>query len=114
MKSYSTFEEAVDMAITNLENNGIGHTAGIFSNDQEHIRYASEHLPVSRILVNQPTTDAWGPNTNGLAPAVSEGCGTWGNNIISENLDYIHLLNVSKVAMPLDVEPLDPKAVFAD
>ena len=38
-KGYDTFEEAVAMAIQNMtESGGIGHTAGIFSNDEEHIR----------------------------------------------------------------------------
>ncbi|WP_304507622.1 aldehyde dehydrogenase family protein [Anaerotignum sp.] len=113
LKSYGTFEEAVDIAVTNMkESGGIGHTAGLYSNNQEHIRYAGEKLPVSRLLVNQPTPDAWGPATNGLAPAVSEGCGTWGNNILAGNVDYIHLINVSKIAMPLNVKAPDAAGIF--
>lgn len=115
MKSYDTFENAVDMAVNNMkEAGGIGHTAGIFSHDDAHIRYAGEKIPVARLLVNQPTPDAWGPVTNGLSPAVSEGCGTWGNNILAGNVDYIHMINVSKIAMPLDVELPDPKKLFAE
>lgn len=114
LKSYDTFENAVDMAIQNMvESGGIGHTAGIFTNDDEHVRYAGEKLPVARLLVNQPTPDAWGPATNGLTPAVSEGCGTWGNNILAANVDYTHLINVSRIALPLDVEVPDPKKVFS-
>lgn len=80
LKSYDKFEEAVDMAIRNMEEDGgTGHTAGIFSNDEDHILYFGEKIPVARVLVNQPTPDAWGPETNALSPAVSEGCGTWGN-----------------------------------
>lgn len=115
MKSYDTFENAVDMAVNNMkEAGGIGHTAGIFTNDEAHVRYAGEKIPVARLLVNQPTPDAWGPVTNGLSPAVSEGCGTWGNNILAGNVDYIHMLNVSKIAMPLDVELPDPKEMFGE
>ena len=113
LKGYETFEEAVDMAIKNMEESGgIGHTAGLFTNKKEHIRYAGEKLPVARLLVNQPTPDAWGPATNALSPAVSEGCGTWGNNILAGNVDYIHLINVSKIVMPLDVEVPDAAKVF--
>lgn len=113
LKSYDTFEEAVDMAITNMkESGGIGHTAGILSHTTAHIRYAGEKLPVARLLVNQPTPDAWGPATNSLTPAVSEGCGTWGNNILAGNVDYIHLLNISKIAMPLTVEVPDGARIF--
>lgn len=113
LKSYDTFEEAVDMAVRNMvESGGIGHTAGIFSNNKEHIIYAGERIPVARLLVNQPTPDAWGPATNALSPAVSESCGTWGNNILSGNVDYIHLVNVSTITMPLDVELPDGEALF--
>lgn len=115
LKSYEHFEEAVAMAVQNMEEaGGIGHTAGIFSNDRKHIDYYAERIPVARVLVNQPTPDAWGPATNGLSPAVSESCGTWGNNILCENVDYIHLINVSKVAMPLDVALPNGDEMFKD
>lgn len=113
LKSYSTFEEAVDMAIAYLENAGIGHTAGLFSNDDAHIRYAGVKIPVARLLINQPSTYAWGPITNGLSPAVSESCGTWAGNILSGNVDYIHLLNVAKVSMPLDIKAPTADEIFA-
>ena len=113
LKSYQTFEEAVDMAVGYLMNSGIGHTAGIFSNNRDHIVYAGERIPVSRLLVNQPSTYAWGPITNGLAPAVSEGCGTWAGNILAGNVDYVHLLNISKIAFPLDIEAPTGEQIFA-
>ena len=115
LKSYETFEEAVAMAIQNMEEaGGIGHTAGIFSNDRKHVEYYAERIPVARVLVNQPTPDAWGPSTNGLSPAVSESCGTWGNNILCENVDYRHLINISKIALPLDVEVPSAEELFKD
>ena len=115
MKSYDTFENAVDMAIRNMEESGgIGHSAGIFSNDDAHIRYYCERIPVSRVLINQPTPYAWGPANNALSPAVSEGCGTWGNNILAGNVDYIHMLNVSKAVTLLDKPLPDAAAMFAD
>jgi len=115
MKGYDTFENAVDMAIRNMEESGgIGHTAGIFSNDEAHVNYYAERIPVARVLVNQPTPDAWGPKTNCLSPAVSEGCGSWGNNILCGNVDYIHMINVTKVVRPLDVELPNAEELFAD
>lgn len=96
---YDTFEEAVDMAVTSLEKEGIGHTAVVYSNDDKKIIYAGEKLPVARILVNQPGHTAGGDvGYNGLNGTVSLGCGSWGNNIISENLTYYHLMNTSVVA----------------
>ena len=40
----------------------------------------------------------WGAMDNGLNPTTTLGCGTWGNNIISENLWYTHLMNVSRIS----------------
>ena len=115
MTGYDTFEHAVEMAINNMaESGGIGHTAGIYSHNEEHIKYYAERVPVARVLINQPTPDAWGPKSNNLSPAVSEGCGTWGNNILAGNVDYINMINVSKAVYPLDVEPLNAAKVFAD
>jgi hypothetical protein len=34
---------------------------------------------------------------NGFAPTTTLGCGSWGGNSISENLDYKHLMNVSRI-----------------
>lgn len=113
LKSYDTFENATALAIQNMEESGgIGHTAGIFSNNKQHIDYYAERIPVARVLVNQPTPNAWGPSTNGLTPAVSESCGTWGNNILCGNVDYIHMMNVSKVAMPLKEKAVDAAKLF--
>lgn len=115
MKSYDTFENAVDMAIRNMEESGgIGHTAGIFSNDEAHIKYFAERVPVCRLLINQPTPDAWGPSTNSLSPAVSESCGTWGNNILSGNVDYMHFINITRAVYPLDKYIPTAEEVFAD
>ena len=111
--SYDTFEEAVDKALKILtEQDGIGHGTGILSNTEEHIRYAAERIPVSRMMINQPSSDGWGPSHNGLPPTMSESCGTWGNNILSGNVDYIHFLNITRVARRLDIEWPDSEAMF--
>lgn len=100
---YDTFEEAVEIAQTNLNVEGKGHSAAIHSNNEEHIKYAGVKLTVSRLIVNAPSsTTAGGSLVNGLAPTTTLGCGTWGNNVISENLDYKHLINVSRIAMVIE------------
>ena len=97
---YDTFEDVVKLAQSNLEYEGKGHTASIHSNDMEHVRYAGEHLTVSRLIVNQPSsTGAGGSLYNGFAPTTTLGCGSWGNNSISENLNYTHLINVSQIGL---------------
>ena len=95
---YSTFENAVAMAKANLLVEGAGHSAALHSNDEENIQMAGIELPISRLVVNQPSsTTAGGSLTNGFAPTTTLGCGSWGGNSISENLDYKHLMNVSRI-----------------
>ncbi|HEY8521594.1 MAG TPA: aldehyde dehydrogenase family protein [Gammaproteobacteria bacterium] len=95
---YKTFDEAIAKAKANLLVEGAGHSAALHSNDEEHIRAAGVALPISRLVVNQPSSlTAGGSLTNGFAPTTTLGCGSWGGNSISENLDYRHLMNVSRI-----------------
>ena len=95
---YKTFEEAVEKAKSNLLLEGAGHSAALHSNDEAHIRYMGVVLPISRLVVNQASAlTAGGSLTNGFAPTTTLGCGSWGGNSISENLDYKHLMNVSRI-----------------
>ena len=106
---YKTFEEGVANAKANLEWEGIGHTSALYTNDEEKAHYAAAILPVSRLVVNQPAGAASGGNfINGLHPTMSLGCCSWGNNSISDNLEYKHLMNTTKLAFYHD--PTIPSA----
>jgi succinate-semialdehyde dehydrogenase len=108
--TYDEFEEAIRIAEENLEVEGKGHSVSIHSNNIKNIELAGEKICVSRLLVNQVcASSAGGSFYNGLAPTNTLGCGSWGNNSISENLDYKHLINVSRIAyhMPNTVVPTD-------
>lgn len=95
---YEDFSEAVEIAKSNLEMEGKGHSVAIHSNNKENIEYAGEKLEVSRFVINQTcATSAGGSFFNGFAPTNTLGCGSWGNNSISENLDYKHLINISRI-----------------
>jgi succinate-semialdehyde dehydrogenase len=95
---YKTFPEAVANAKANLIVEGAGHSACLHSNTEAHIREAGVELPISRLVVNQASAlTAGGSLTNGFAPTTTLGCGSWGGNSISENLDYKHLINVSRI-----------------
>ena len=97
--AYDTVDEALEHAKSNLEWEGQGHTSVIYTHDAALAEHAGIVLPVSRLLVNQPGGAASGGNfINGLAPTMSLGCGSWGNNSISENLTYKHMMNVTRVA----------------
>ena len=109
---YESFEDAVQKAKANLLVEGAGHSAALHSHDEANIRHAGLELPISRLVVNQPSSlTAGGSLTNGFAPTTTLGCGSWGGNSISENLDYKHLMNVSRIgkviegkAVPTDEE----------
>ena len=95
---YKTFEDAISMAKSNLLVEGAGHSAALHSDNDQNIEKAGLELPISRLVVNQPSsTSAGGSLTNGFAPTTTLGCGSWGGNSISENLDYKHLMNVSRI-----------------
>ncbi len=103
LKRYETFEEAVAIAAENIEAEGMGHSVVIHSGNDEHIRYAGENLNVSRLLVNQVgATMSGGSYLNGLVPTTIFGCGTWGNNIISDNFNYTHLMNITRISTVID------------
>ncbi|HUF72058.1 MAG TPA: aldehyde dehydrogenase family protein [Gammaproteobacteria bacterium] len=104
---YKEFAEAVQKAKANLLVEGAGHSAALHSNDDEHIRSAGLELPISRLVINQPSSlTAGGSLTNGFAPTTTLGCGSWGGNSISENLDYKHLMNVSRIGRVIEGKPV--------
>lgn len=96
---YQTWEEGVSIVNANLDVEGKGHSMVIHSFNKSHIEYAAENIPVSRFLVNGiGSSGLGGAYTNGLAPTGTLGCGSWGNNSLSENLSYRHLINISRIA----------------
>ncbi len=111
---YGNFADALAKAKANLDLEGAGHTAGLHSHNQEHQQQAGLALPVSRLVINQScATTAGGSLTNGLAPTTTLGCGSWGNNSISENLDFKHLMNVSRIAGIINKPVLTDAEIWA-
>lgn len=101
---YEHFEEGLQMIKANLDMEGSGHTAAVHSNDQGNIIKTGTVMCVSRVVVNAVSaTTAGGHIQNGLAVTNTLGCGTWGNNSISENFTYKHMLNITRIA------PLNPR-----
>ncbi|MDR2198854.1 MAG: aldehyde dehydrogenase family protein [Deltaproteobacteria bacterium] len=113
--TYDDFEDGARTALKNLECEGSGHSAVLFSNDEKHIDFIARLWPVSRLSVNTANSMAGG-NTPliGLKPTMSLGCGTWGNNSVSENITYRHLMNTTMVARVIPgAEYYDPEKVWA-
>jgi sulfoacetaldehyde dehydrogenase len=59
-------------------------------------------LPVSRVIVDQAHCIATGGSfDNGLPFSLSMGCGTWGRNTFSDNMNYRHYLNITRISRPI-------------
>lgn len=77
---------------------GRGHTLAIHSTDEMVIRRFSLQMPVSRILVNTPSSIGAVGGTTGLKPSLTLGCGAFGGNITSDNISAEHLMNIKRIA----------------
>ena len=107
---YKDLDDAIRIAAENLERDGKGHSVSFHSDSEEHIAKIGESLCVSRFVINQCSSNSTGGSYfNGLNPTNTLGCGSWGHNSISENLNYTHLMNVSRIArfMPNNHVPTD-------
>jgi sulfoacetaldehyde dehydrogenase len=55
-------------------------------------------MTVCRVIVKQSHTFATGGSfDNGLPFSLSMGCGTWGGNSFSDNLNYRHFMNITRI-----------------
>jgi sulfoacetaldehyde dehydrogenase len=96
------FENALTMMKAIYDVGGKGHSVGIYSHDDDHINRLALVAPVSRIMVRQPQSKAnAGSFTNGMPMTSSMGCGTWGGNIVSENICLKHYMNTTWVSRPI-------------
>jgi len=95
----SNFEYAVKLCMDLNYHGGIGHTASLFSNDEEKIMEFASMMNAGRILVNTPSSQgAVGALYNTLDPSFTLGCGTAGKNITTDNITAKHLLNIQRIA----------------
>jgi len=81
-----------------LKIDGSGHTAIVYSHDDELVKHFGLLIPASRILVNAPGVQGSIGMVTGLAPSLTLGCGTFGGNSSTDNITYRHLLNVKCMA----------------
>ena len=108
------FDHAVEITTTILDNQGKGHSCSIHSENKDNILRLGNELPVCRVIVNQAHCFATGGNfDNGLPFSLSMGCGTWGNNITDENLNYKHYLNITKIVKTIKVNEPSEDDIFS-
>ena len=92
-------DEALKVCVDVNHAGGLGHTAVIFSRNDDVIRQFGELMNAGRILVNSPgSVGAVGGVYNDLPPTFSFGCGTGGGNSTTDNVNIYHYLNIKRVA----------------
>ena len=98
------FAHAVEQVRNIYAYQGAGHSVGLHTATsgpvaEERARLLAERLPVARVIVNQAHAIATGGSfDNGLPFSLSMGCGTWGRNNFSENMNYRHYMNITRIA----------------
>ena len=112
---YSGFDNALKRVEEILRFQGLGHSCGIHSTNDEHIEKLGAFAPVSRIMVRQSQSYGNSGNwNNGMPFTLSLGCGTWGGNITTENITLKHFLNVTWLSKPIEAEIPSDEELFGE
>jgi sulfoacetaldehyde dehydrogenase len=107
------FEAAIARANEILAHQGRGHSVGLHTKDSSRGRTLAERSDVVRVLVNQAHTFGNGGGfDNGLNFTLSMGCGTWGGNSITDNLNYRHFLNITHLVNTIPEDKPSEAALF--
>nr|WP_308283227.1 bifunctional acetaldehyde-CoA/alcohol dehydrogenase [Bifidobacterium pluvialisilvae] len=91
-------EQAFEMCEKMLVH-GAGHTAAIHTNDQALVDEYGNRMHACRIIWNQPSSlGGIGDIYNAIAPSLTLGCGSYGGNSVSGNVQAVNLINIKRVA----------------
>jgi len=93
--------EGIEVCKQILVNQGRGHTAVIYTQNEELMKQFGREIQASRILVNAPASQGCIGLGTGLTPSFTLGCGTFGGNSTTDNVSYTHLLNIKRLALSL-------------
>jgi sulfoacetaldehyde dehydrogenase len=107
------FDAAVVQANDILAHQGRGHSVGLHTKDISRGHRLAERSDVVRVLINQAHTFANGGGFDtGLNFTLSMGCGTWGGNSITDNLNYKHFLNITHVVTTIPEDKPSEEDLF--
>ena len=111
----ANFEDACQQVEEIYDFQGKGHSVGLHSQDESRPLKMGLNLPACRVIVNQAHCFATGGSfDNGLPFSLSMGCGSWGSNSISENLNYRHYLNIVRIVHPIPPAEPSVEEIFGD
>ena len=109
------FEQAQEIANGIMDYQGKGHSISIHTNDPDRPLKMGLEMPVCRVIVNQIHCYATGGSfDNGLPFSLSMGCGSWGENSISDNMNYRHYLNTTRIVRTIPVNEPSEEYIFGE
>lgn len=101
-------EEGANRCLEILRFGGMGHTAGMHTEDRAAAVRYGELMPAARVIINSPTTHGAIGFSTDLAPSMTLGCGSWGGNVTSDNVSPRHLMDIKRVAF--ETKPINAKS----
>ena len=98
-----------------LRHQGAGHSVGIHTQMNDRPVQLGLELPTCRVMVNQSHCFANGGSFDNALPfSLSMGCGTWGQNSISDNMNFRHYLNTTRVVRAITPQEPSVEEIYAD
>jgi sulfoacetaldehyde dehydrogenase len=109
------FSSAIAQVRRLYECQGKGHSVGVHGASSEELLRLGNELPVARVIADQIHCIAVGGSfDNGLPFSLSMGCGTWGGNSFSENLQLKHFLNITRIVRAIAERVPSEESIFGD
>lgn len=97
LKSTST-DEGMKLAEQMVEFHGLGHSAAIHTHTQELATEFGRRVKAIRVIWNAPSTfGGIGDVYNSFIPSLTLGCGSYGKNSVSGNVNAMNLINIKQV-----------------
>lgn len=111
----SDFSAAMDTVRAIYAYQGAGHSVGIHTRTGDRPVQIGLTLPTCRVIVNQAHCFATGGSFDNALPfSLSMGCGSWGGNSISENMNFRHYLNTVRVVSKIPSQEVSPEDLLSD
>ncbi len=100
--TWTDFEEEIKTLKKNLLFSGIGHSCALHSAKPQQWERLAEYIPTGRVNINMPNTIVnSGSFFAGHEFTTTIGCGTWTGNSHSDNINYRHFMNTTRMAVPI-------------
>jgi len=107
------FDHAFDIVRAIYDYQGNGHSCGIYTENEAHVRRLAHEMTVARVIVKQAHTFATGGGfDNGMPFSLSMGCGTWGGNSFTDNLNYRHFMNITRIVRTIPKNKPSEEDIF--